>query len=196
LRHMPAETEVEVSWHPFQLNPAMPPRGMDRKEYCTRKFGSWARCVEMFAQISEVGRTVDIEFRFDKQPIIPNTFDAHRVIWLAGQEGAQDDVVEALFRAYFCEGLNLSNRSELVEIATEAGLARNQVERLLRSGEGAAEVQSEEQEIKSLGISGVPLFIIQDRVALSGAQPPEAILQAFEQTQKSYPELWSGKTLS
>ncbi len=147
----------------------------------------------MFAQLAEVGKTVGIEFRFDKQPIIPNTFDAHRVIWFAGREGVQDTVVEALFRAYFCEGVNLSRRPELVQVCEDAGLDRQRVARLLHSNEGSAEVLAEEREFKSLGISAVPLFIIQDRVALSGAQTPETILEAFEQTQKRYPELWPGR---
>ena len=190
LRQLPDTTDVSVSWHPFQLNPGMPPLGMDKKEYCVRKFGSWARCEELFAQVTEVGKTVGIELRLDKQPIIPNTFDAHRVIWFAGQEGVQDQIVEALFNAYFCEGVNLSRRPQLIQVCEEAGLERNRLERLLRSDEGAAEVLSQEREIKSLGTTAVPLFIIQDRVALSGAQPPEAIVQAFEQTQKQYPELW------
>jgi len=187
LRELPPETNVSVSWLPFQLNPDMPRGGMDRKEYCMRKFGSWAKCEELYAQISAAGKTVGIDFHFEKQPIIPNSFDSHRVIWLAGQEGRQDAVVEALFRAYFCEGVNLSNSSNLVEVATAAGLDRTQTERLLSSDRAVAEVQAEEQEIKELGVSAVPLFIIQDRVGVSGAQPPETLLRAFAQAQEDDP---------
>jgi predicted DsbA family dithiol-disulfide isomerase len=162
----------------------MPDQGMDRREYCIRKFGSWERCEEMFVQIAAVGQTVGLEFHFEKQTTIPNTFIAHRVIWLAGQEGIQDSVVEALFRAYFCDGVDLSIQSQLVEVCDAAGLDPARLERFLSSEEGAAEVQGEEQEVKSLGISAVPLFIIHDRVAVSGAQPPETLLQAFEQAQQ------------
>jgi predicted DsbA family dithiol-disulfide isomerase len=189
LRQLPTGTAVSVSWHPFQLNPDMPPQGMDRKEYCTRKFGSWAKCEELFARISEAGETVGIDFHFERQPIIPNTFDSHRVIWLAGQEGRQDAVVEALIRAYFCEGVNLTSKSNLVEVAVAAGLDPIQVERLLSSDQAAAEVQAEEQEIKRLGVSAVPLFIIQDHIAVSGAQPAETLLAAFEQSQDQIAKL-------
>jgi predicted DsbA family dithiol-disulfide isomerase len=185
LRQLPKGTAVEVSWHPFQLNPEMPRRGMDRKEYCQRKFGSWEKCQQMFTEISSVGKTVGIEFHFEKQPTIPNTLEAHRVIWLAGREGCQGAVMEALFRAYFCDGVNLSNRGGLLEVSTNAGLDRKLVDRLLNSDEGVAEVWAEEKEVKSLGISSVPLFIIQETLAVSGAQPPEAILKAFEQAQAS-----------
>ncbi len=184
LRELPPGTAISVSWHPFQLNPHMPREGMDRKEYCMRKFGSWAKCEELYAQIRAAGETAGIDFHFERQPTIPNTLDSHRVIWLAGQEGVQDAVVEALFRSYFCEGVNLSSRSNLVGVAAMAGLDRSRVERLLGSGAGVAEVQAQEQEIKTLGISAVPLFIIQDRVAISGAQPAETLLAAFERSQK------------
>ena len=183
LRQLPAGTEISVSWHPFQLNPDMPPQGTDRKEYCMRKFGSWAKCEELYAQISAAGRTVGIDFHFEKQPIIPNSFDAHRLIWLAGQVGLQDATVEALFRAYFCEGIDLTKSSNLVEVVAAAGVDRKAAERLLGSDWGSAEVHAEEQEIKGLGVSSVPLFIIQDRVGVSGAQPPETLLRAFAQAQ-------------
>lgn len=184
LRELPAKTAVAVSWHPFQLNPEMPIRGMDRKEYCMRKFGSWAKCEELYAQISAAGKTVGIDFHFEKQPLVPNTFDSHRIIWLAGQNGVQDAVVEALFRAYFCEGVDLTLRSNLAEVATAAGLNQVDIPQFLRSDAATAGVQAEERELKSLGVSAVPLFIIQDRVGVSGAQPPETILRAFAQAQR------------
>jgi len=184
LRKLSDDSCPSVSWHPFQLNPDIPDEGMDRKEYCRRKFGSWERCEEMFVQIASVGQTVGIEFHFEKQTTIPNTFIAHRLIWLAGKEGVQDAVVEALFEAYFCDGVDLSIPSEIVEVCVAAGLDPARLERFLASEEGAAEVRGEEQEIKSLGISAVPLFIIQDRVAVSGAQPPETLVRAFKQAQR------------
>ena len=184
LRELPPGMEASVSWHPFQLNPEMPRQGMDRNEYRLRKFGDGAHCQSMDARLTEVGKTVGIEFRFDLQPNIPNTFDPHRVIWLAGEQGVQDAVMEALFHAYFCEGANFSNRANLVEVAASAGLDAARLERLLGSDEGADEVRGEEQEVKSLGISAVPLFIIQDRVAVSGAQPPESLVRAFEQARR------------
>jgi len=156
---------------------------MDRREYCIRKFGSWAKCEEMFERIGSVGKSVGIKFRFDLQPVIPNTLETHQVIWLAGREGVQDQVTEALFAAYFCQGINLSKRSNLIEVAASAGLSRGDIERMLSGGEGLAEITREELEIKALGISSVPLFIFDDQVAVSGAQAPETLVQAFQQAQ-------------
>jgi predicted DsbA family dithiol-disulfide isomerase len=184
LRELPPGADVAVSWHPFQLNPGMPPQGMDRNEYRLRKFGDPERCRGLDAQLTEVGKSVGIDFRFDLQSTIPNTFDSHRVIWLAGRLGVQDAVMEAFFRAYFCEGVNFSERARLVKVAVAASLEAARIERLLGSEEGTAQVQAEEQEVKDFGVSAVPLFIIQDRSAVSGAQPPEVLLQAFDQAQR------------
>jgi predicted DsbA family dithiol-disulfide isomerase len=183
LRELPHGTKSSVSWHPFQLNPGMPSQGVSRNEYRLRKFGDAERCREMDAHLTEVGNSVGIPFRFDLQSNIPNTFDSHRVIWLAGQLGIQHAVMEAFFRAYFCEGVDFSDRAQLVRVAAAAGLEATRVQRLLGSEEGAAQVRAEEQEAREFGVNAVPLFIIQERLAVSGAQPPDVLLQALEQAQ-------------
>src|SRR5580700_7293928 len=95
--------EVQVRWLPFQLNPTMPKEGISRRDYRIKKFGSWERWLELDARVIEVGKAEDINFAFDKIERTPNTFDAHRLIWLADKDGVQDAVVEALFRAYFTD---------------------------------------------------------------------------------------------
>jgi predicted DsbA family dithiol-disulfide isomerase len=189
LKQLPVGTDASVSWHPFQLNPGMPAQGIDRREYLIKKFGDWKRCEAMDEQLKEVGRTLGIAFRPDLQMKIPNTFDSHRVIWLAGQHGAQDAVVESLFRAYFCEGVDLSSQSNLIDVASSAGLEPVQLKQFLSSDEGVAEAKGEESEIKSLGYSAVPLFIIMDRVAVPGAQLPETLVGAWRQAQNVTPEM-------
>src|SRR6516165_10259298 len=91
------QQEVRVSWLPFQLNPTMPKEGIDRKEYRIRKFGSWEKSLELDAKLIAVGQVEGIHFAFDRIERTPNTVDAHRLIWLAGQQGRQNAVVEALF---------------------------------------------------------------------------------------------------
>ena len=88
LRQLPAETQVSRSWHPFQLNPEMPRDGVNRKMYRSKKFGSWERSQAMDAQVTAAGKSVGIEFRYDLQTHTPNTFDSHRLVWLAGTSGA------------------------------------------------------------------------------------------------------------
>ena len=87
----------DVAWHPFQLNPDMPAEGWDRKEYRIQKFGSWEKSQAMDARITETAAGIGLEFHLDRLTRTPNTVNAHRAIWLAGQHGVQDAVLEALF---------------------------------------------------------------------------------------------------
>ncbi len=114
--------DVPVHWKAFQLNPDMPRGGMDRKEYRTKKFGSLEHAQRLDAHMMAVGAKENIEFHFDRIEKAPNTFDAHRLIWIAGREGVQDKVVETLFRAYFTEGRDIGDLETLEEIARSAGL--------------------------------------------------------------------------
>ena len=170
-----------VTWRPFELNPQMPKAGIDRREYRMRKFGSWERSLQMDAQLSEVGKSVGITFRHDLMKRTPNTFDAHRLIWLAGQLDAQDAMVETLFRAYFSEGRNIGDANVLAELAADAGLDRARAEALLAGAEGSAEVAAEEEVAMRAGLSGVPTFVLDGRVLFSGAQSPELIARTLSQ---------------
>jgi predicted DsbA family dithiol-disulfide isomerase len=171
-----------VRWHPFQLNPDMPREGIDRRTYRIRKFGSWERSLELDARVAAAGRGEGIAFNFDRMARTPNTLDAHRIIRLAGVRGVQDAVVEALFTAYFTDGENLSDRATLLTIAVGAGLGQAEVDELLAGESGLDAVRAGEEEARRLGVSGVPFFVINGKVALPGAQPPELFRQAFAQT--------------
>jgi predicted DsbA family dithiol-disulfide isomerase len=182
LRQLPRGTDVSLSWHPFQLNPEMPRRGMNRKMYRGNKFGGWERSQELDAQVAAAGKSVGIEFRYDLQTHTPNTFDSHRLVWLAGVSGVQDAVVEALFRAYFCEGANFFEEKKLIEIGVSAGMDAPQLERFLTREESASAVREEEQQARMLGISGVPFYLINKTISFSGAQPAETFLDALSRT--------------
>ena len=129
--------------------------------------------------MAEVGASVGIEFAFDRIARTPNTFDAHRLIRYAKLQGKQDALVELLFRAYFTEGQNIGDRQVLAELAGKAGMARSEAEGFLMSDEGSDEVRLEEERGRRLGIDGVPFFLIDGRVAFSGAQEPEVIAGAI-----------------
>jgi predicted DsbA family dithiol-disulfide isomerase len=179
------QQELQVHWHAFQLNPGMPKEGISRKEYRTRKFGSWERSLELDAKLIAAGKTDGIEFAFDKIERTPNTVDAHRLIWLADQHGCQDAVVEALFLAYFTEGRDISNRQTLIDDVSEAGLERTEVEAMLGSDNGMDVLEEAGELSQRHQVSGVPFFIINNAVTLSGAQEPEIFLDAFKQA--AYP---------
>jgi predicted DsbA family dithiol-disulfide isomerase len=173
--------EVRVRWHPFELNPQMPRAGMDRRAYRTAKFGSWERSQALDAQVASAGAAEGLVFAFEQMKRRPNTLDAHRLIRLAGQQGVQDAVVEALFRAYFTEGRDIGDRQTLLDVVAGAGPDRGRAGAELDADDGLAAVRAEEEQAHRLGVQGVPFFIINGEVALSGAQEPKVFLEAFQQ---------------
>ncbi len=174
-------SKVMVRWLPFELNPQMPRLGMNRKAYRSAKFGSWDRSLALDAQVTEAGHAEGIPFAFDKIDRTPNTLDAHRLIWLAEKEGVQDAVVEALFRGYFTEGLDITDVSTLLNVVSEAGLDRRRAEDFL-GGDGAiAEIRSAEEQAQHSGVQSVPFFVINGRRGLAGATDPNEFLAAFEE---------------
>jgi predicted DsbA family dithiol-disulfide isomerase len=173
--------EVRVRWHPFELNPQMPKDGMDRRAYRTAKFGSWERSQALDAQVATAGAQEGLAFAFDKMRRTPNTLEAHRLIRLAGREGVQDAVVEALFKAYFTEGRDISDRQTLLDVVAAAGLDRGSAAAELDADESLAAIRAEEEQAHRLGVQGVPFFIVNGEVGLSGAQEPRVFLEAFEQ---------------
>jgi predicted DsbA family dithiol-disulfide isomerase len=170
-----------VTWRPFQLNPGMPDEGMSRDEYVQRKFG--ARGGAVYDRVTAVGREVGIPFAFNRIRQQPNTLAAHSLIELAEARGAQDAVVEALFRAYFLDGVDLTVRANLVAIATGAGLDRADVEAWLDNANARELAAAEDARAREIGIEGVPFFIFNGRVAVSGAHPAEALLEAMRQAE-------------
>jgi predicted DsbA family dithiol-disulfide isomerase len=172
-----------VQWHPFQLNPEMPEAGLDRAEYLAQKFGE-ERAAQSYQRIKEVGGEVGIPFAFDKVVRQPNTLAAHSLIALAGDKGKQDQVMEAFFRAYFIDGRDLTSREALKEVATGAGLSAEDVDAALASSEARAHVESEDQASRDIGVQGVPFFIFNQRLAVSGAQEPDTLLEAMLEAEK------------
>ncbi len=118
LRQVGDAVSARVVWRPFQLNPTMPKGGMDRATYLNAKFGRAEVYQEMEQRLLEAGTMEQIPFHFEGIVRTPNTAAAHRLIWHAGQQGKQDEVVEALFRAYFVEGRDIGTISVLVDCNT------------------------------------------------------------------------------
>jgi predicted DsbA family dithiol-disulfide isomerase len=173
--------ECRVRWHPFQLNPLMPKDGISRREYRIRKFGSWERSSELDAHVTAAGATEGLPFAFDRIERTPNTIDAHRLIWLADQQGVQDAIVEALFKAYFTDGTDISNRERLIDVVAKAGLDRQRAESVLNSDEGTDAIKPANEQLRRFRVDSVPFFIVNGEITLSGAQPPDTFLGAFKQ---------------
>ncbi len=172
---------VEVHWHPFELNPDLPTTGVDRREYLEAKFGGPDRAREIYARVRAAGLGAGIDFDFDRIRVQPNTVDAHRLVAWAAERGGQDAMVEALFRGYFLEGLDYTSHEALATVAAGAGFDAREARDFLASGDGAEMIKADEQVAARIGVTGVPFFIFDQRLAVSGAQPPEVIVDAMEQ---------------
>jgi predicted DsbA family dithiol-disulfide isomerase len=166
---------LKIIWRPFELNPDMPSEGADRRAFRTKRFGSWEQSLRMDAQVREAGAMAGLTFRHDLMQRTPNTFNAHRLIWLAQKEDVQDAVVESLFQAYFMLGRDVGDIQTLADIATQAGIAKHRALAFLESAEGTEEVRREEREAVAAGISGVPTFLLDGRPLFSGALKPSVM---------------------
>lgn len=176
---------TRVRWRPFQLNPTMPKEGIDRKTYLEAKFGDAEAAQAIYDQVLTAGTEEGIQFAFARIARTPNTFAAHRLIWLAGHHGKQDAMVETLFRRYFLEGGDIGNVEVLSQAAVSAGFDQTAIKTFLVSNEGVEEVKAEEATGHRLGIRAVPYFLLNGASALSGAHPPEQFLAAFRQIKAS-----------
>lgn len=157
----------EITWHPFRLNPQMPPEGMDRIDYLHSKLGPQAE--EASRTVAE--RAAALGLDLNPSPREPDTTDAHRLMHWAGLEGAQSRVMSGLMRAHWQEASDISDPDELVKIADAADMDGAVVRRLLESDADRDEVLRREMHARERGINSVPTFIVGDQHAVSGAQP-------------------------
>lgn len=172
--------QFEVEYFPFELNPHLPEEGTDYRQYLCNKFGSQSKFEEITAHVKHVAAREGIAFNLDKQHNYPNTRNAHRIILMAHETDRQDEVVEAMFRAFFTDGIDLSRKENLIDIAADAGLDREQVALLMQGNTGKTQIEMAEKELRDLGISSVPLFIINNKTTISGAQSVETFTRAFQ----------------
>jgi len=175
----------QIRWHPFQLNPDIPPGGSDRRRYLEEKFGGAERAREIYARVEAAGREVGIPFDFQRIERQPNTVDAHRLVaWTQTHTADRTNaLVERLFEAYFTEGADIGDIEVLVRLAAEAGVDSTAARSHLASDTGRAEIAASDERSKAMGISGVPFFIFNRRLAVSGAQPPAILREALAQAE-------------
>ena len=169
-----------LRWRPFQLNPTMPEHGMERDTYLVSKFGNLDQAKRLYEHIGAVGAREEIDFRFNKIEKTPNTVSAHSLINFAAESKQSDLIVEALFRAFFLYGRDISDATELHQIAIGCGLDGEAFTQFSQNDSASAKVQDEDMVGRRIGIDGLPFFIIDGEYALSGAQEPEAFNIIFD----------------
>ena len=173
-----------VHWNPFQLNPDMPREGRDRAAYRAMKFGSAERARELDERVAGAAANVGLNFRQDLMLRTPNTLDAHRLIWLAGREGVQDAVMEAIFAAYFTQGRDIGDREVLADCAALAGMDRVAVADFLAGDVAAEEMLAADRAAREAGVNGVPSFFLDGYGLYSGAMPAETMAEALRKSQQ------------
>ncbi|HEY1327159.1 MAG TPA: DsbA family oxidoreductase [Casimicrobiaceae bacterium] len=187
LRAGEPDLSVAVRWHPFQLNPDLPAEGMDRRAYLEAKWGSAERAAQNYERVQQAARASGLELAVDRIARQPNTLDAHRLIaWAQSEDPSRaSELVERLFQAYFVEGRLVGDRAELARIAGEAGYDAGAVRAFLDSDRLREAIAGADVRARELGIGGVPFFIFNGRVALSGAHEPGTMLDAIRQARQA-----------
>ncbi len=171
----------ETTWHPFQLNPEIPPEGQSFDEYLTRRFSSPANVEPVLEHIAQDGRNERIAFRFDRIRHVPNTLPVHQLMQLAETIGVdQTALAEDLMSAFFEHGRNIGDRGELIEIARSHGITRDETVNAVASEKLRQVVLTREGQVRASGLAGAPGFLLNRRLLLVGAQSAENIVNAFD----------------
>jgi predicted DsbA family dithiol-disulfide isomerase len=174
------DLEMEWIWHPFQLQPDLPECGIAWEDFSVQKFGGLEARRSAFAHVILAGAGEGIGFDFERMPVAPNTFNAHRLVLLASEKGLGKTMALALYKSYFTEARDITDPIELERMALEVGLVSDDVQNLFSSDLYKADVRASQLEANRLDISGVPFFIFNQKFAVSGAQPFEVFEQALE----------------
>src|SRR3569623_83663 len=176
--------EHDLVVHAVELNPGAPRRyddGLTHAQRLAQKFNSGpAQIDQMHARMVGLGREDSIDFHFERVQG-GNTFDAHRLVRLGLERGVQAAVKERMMKAYFSDGDAIGDRETLIRLATEAGLDRDEAADVLATEKFTTEVRADEAMAQANGISGVPFFVFDTRLAVSGAQPVEMLGEAMRE---------------
>lgn len=170
-----------VRWHPFELNPGMPPEGQNLREHLEQKYGSTPEQSEQNRNyLVQLGKALGIDFQFSPSSRIVNTFAAHQLLDWAQEHGVQHPLKLALFKAHFTDARDVSDPETLADIAAEAGLDRKAAAEVLASGSHAAATRTRQQFWTSRGVTGVPAMVFEGKYLLTGAQGAETYAEMLE----------------
>jgi predicted DsbA family dithiol-disulfide isomerase len=175
-----SQYDVAIRWWPFLLNPHMPAGGIDRKSYLLRKMGTEARVSRLYRAVTELGKSLEIGFAFDRLHRTPQTLHAHRLIRYAGRFGRAADAAEAVFVRYFVDGWDIGDIAMLLKIGADIHLDVDVLRAYLESDEEIANVYGAHAAACELGINGVPAFVIGDEMIMCGAQEPAVLARMID----------------
>jgi len=182
LENFEHKDQIEVEWHSFELDPNTVTRpDVNPVDYLAQIKGQpreWA--AEMNQRVTDTAAEVGLTFNLENS-VVANSFNAHRLIQLAKSNGLDNEIEEKLFIDYFTGGKNIDDKEVLIEAGVAVGLERLAIEMMLNSDSFTDEVRLDQKIAQQIGIQGVPFFVFDQKLAVSGAQPPETFLGALEQ---------------
>jgi len=189
LEKFPHKNEIEVNWHSFELDPSLETNTeVSAIEHISEIKGiSKVQAEGMHEHVINVAKEVGLDFDFEKS-VVANSFNAHRLIQLAKTKGLGNEIEEQLFKAHFTEGKNIDDKETLVQTGMSIGLDEKEIKEMLASDAFAKEVKQDEMQAQSIGVRGVPFFVLNDKYAVSGAQSPDTFLEVLNQTWKEFEE--------
>ncbi len=170
--------EFSISYKPFQLDPTMPVNGVDRKRYINRKFGE-DTAKDVGNKIKEAGKLVGIDFNYEKIARTPNTLNSHRILKWAEKDNKQNETLELLFYSYFTEGKDIGDNEELIKISKKLNLNSEKIKKDLETDIDVKKIELEEWSYRDLGIAGVPTYILEDNMIITGSQSSDTFVNVF-----------------
>jgi predicted DsbA family dithiol-disulfide isomerase len=190
LASLPEADRIQVRWHPYQLNPIMPPEGEDRQEYLEEKFGSRERAAKIYERVTLAGREAGLNLHFDRIARMPNTSEAHRLLAWTQADGVKPGVgshalAESFFSAFFTEGMDVGDREVLLERVARTGGDAQDARRWLEGDGGLSEIREWARRSRAFGINGVPFLIFNQKLAVSGAQAVPVLRDALMQSREA-----------
>ncbi|MEV4117435.1 DsbA family oxidoreductase [Micromonospora sp. NPDC049645] len=177
------EGEVTVRYRPFQLDPSPVPQPLPLVEALAGKFGGPQRARQMVDHVTQVAAADGLHLDYD-HAVIANTFDAHRLVSWATDQGRAAEMVEALYQAHFNRGIDVGSREALAALAGEIGLDAADARRFLDSDERVPDVAANLAAARDLGITSVPTFVLAGKYAVSGAQEVQTLLAALAEVEQ------------
>lgn len=174
---------IEVVWKSYQLDPTMPDTPYDnQEEYFIKKRGFSAEQIKgMHSNVTQMAKQAGLDYHLEKSVMV-NSLKAHRFLQLAKEKNKGDEAEEVLFKSYFIDGGNVADEAVLIALGKEIGLTEEDVKASLTDDKYAYLVNSDIQEARAIGVTGVPFFVVNRKYAISGAQPPQAFLQTLEKS--------------
>ena len=177
--------ESTLNWRSFQLNPQLKSEGILRKDYITNKFGEGANSEVIYERVRLAGETVGLTMNFDKIIMQPNSSKMHSLIYAAKEINRDIEIIENFFKAFFIDGMNLTDFEIVSKVASDSGLDSETINGVFHDNLFEKFVKEDIKMSKKYNITGVPFYIIDDSIGISGAQPPEVIIDAINQSNKN-----------